>query len=78
MILLKLNDNNWIKSGPKLEGKPAMEHILSLYLACNPDPDRMCYSHFTVATGVSINSNTNDTVKRAILASYITWLSNDG
>jgi len=22
-----------------------------MYLAQNPDPDRMCYSHFTVATG---------------------------
>lgn len=22
-----------------------------MYLKTNPDPDRMCYSHFTVATG---------------------------
>lgn len=38
--------------GPKLEGKPAMEYVLKLYLAANPDPERSCYSHFTTATGV--------------------------
>lgn len=29
-----------------------MEYVLKLYMACNPDPDRSCYSHFTTATGV--------------------------
>lgn len=42
--------------GPKHEGKPAMEYVLSLYMAANPDPDRMCYSHFTVATGAFLKT----------------------
>ncbi|ODM98650.1 G protein alpha q subunit [Orchesella cincta] len=37
--------------GPKLDDVAAREFILhSLYLSQNPDPDRMCYSHFTCAT----------------------------
>ncbi|XP_043289813.1 G protein alpha q subunit isoform X2 [Venturia canescens] len=36
--------------GPKCDDKPAREFILKGYLAANPDPDRMCYSHFTAAT----------------------------
>ncbi|XP_058791378.1 G protein alpha q subunit isoform X5 [Phymastichus coffea] len=36
--------------GPKQQHEPAREYILAGYLACNPDPDRMCYSHYTVAT----------------------------
>ncbi|XP_066591425.1 guanine nucleotide-binding protein G(q) subunit alpha isoform X4 [Prorops nasuta] len=36
--------------GPKLDPIPAREYILKVYLSANPDPDRMCYSHFTVAT----------------------------
>ncbi|XP_011497344.1 PREDICTED: G protein alpha q subunit isoform X2 [Ceratosolen solmsi marchali] len=36
--------------GPKQQHEPAREFILKGYLACNPDPDRMCYSHFTAAT----------------------------
>ncbi|XP_063703071.1 G protein alpha q subunit isoform X4 [Culicoides brevitarsis] len=36
--------------GPKCDDKPAREYILKLYLRENPDPDRMCYSHFTAAT----------------------------
>lgn len=39
-------------TGPKQEGKSAMEYVLKLYMAANPDPDRSCYSHFTTATGV--------------------------
>lgn len=38
--------------GPKQDDKSAREYICKLYLACNPDPDRSCYSHFTTATGV--------------------------
>uniref|UniRef100_A0A1L8DMA3 Guanine nucleotide-binding protein subunit alpha n=1 Tax=Nyssomyia neivai TaxID=330878 RepID=A0A1L8DMA3_9DIPT len=36
--------------GPKLDDKAAREFILKQYLVCNPDPERMCYSHFTCAT----------------------------
>ncbi|XP_076648634.1 G protein alpha q subunit isoform X6 [Halictus rubicundus] len=36
--------------GPKLDSVPAREFILKVYLSSNPDPDRMCYSHFTCAT----------------------------
>ncbi|KOC69105.1 Guanine nucleotide-binding protein G(q) subunit alpha [Habropoda laboriosa] len=38
-------------TGPKQEDVPAREFILKVYLSSNPDPDRMCYSHFTCATG---------------------------
>ncbi|XP_076169600.1 G protein alpha q subunit isoform X1 [Ptiloglossa arizonensis] len=37
--------------GPKQQDVPAREFILKVYLSTNPDPDRMCYSHFTCATG---------------------------
>ncbi|XP_017760417.1 PREDICTED: guanine nucleotide-binding protein G(q) subunit alpha-like [Eufriesea mexicana] len=37
-------------NGPKQEHVPAREFILKVYLSTNPDPDRMCYSHFTCAT----------------------------
>ncbi|KAF0301782.1 Guanine nucleotide-binding protein G(q) subunit alpha [Amphibalanus amphitrite] len=37
--------------GPKHDDVAAREYILKMYLALNPDPDRMCYSHFTCATG---------------------------
>lgn len=30
-----------------------------MYLKTNPDPDRMCYSHFTVATGYISVHNIN-------------------
>jgi len=36
--------------GPKHDDKTAREFILQVYLVQNPDPDRMCYSHFTCAT----------------------------
>ncbi|XP_012340941.1 guanine nucleotide-binding protein G(q) subunit alpha isoform X4 [Apis florea] len=38
-------------NGPKQQAVPAREFILQVYLSSNPDPDRMCYSHFTCATG---------------------------
>ncbi|XP_078047447.1 G protein alpha q subunit isoform X1 [Augochlora pura] len=38
-------------TGPKYDSVPAREFILQVYLSSNPDPDRMCYSHFTCATG---------------------------
>ncbi|KAK9302066.1 hypothetical protein QLX08_005802 [Tetragonisca angustula] len=38
-------------NGPKQQSEPAREFILKVYLSTNPDPDRMCYSHFTCATG---------------------------
>ncbi|XP_043525096.1 G protein alpha q subunit isoform X5 [Frieseomelitta varia] len=37
-------------NGPKQQSEPAREFILKVYLSTNPDPDRMCYSHFTCAT----------------------------
>ena len=38
--------------GPKEDDKAARQFILEVYLAQNPDPERMCYSHFTCATGL--------------------------
>jgi hypothetical protein len=40
------------ETGPKQDNVAAQEFILKIYLSQNPDPDRMCYSHFTVATGL--------------------------
>jgi len=37
--------------GEKQDHIGAREHILKMYMQQNPDPDRSCYSHFTVATG---------------------------
>ncbi|KAK7586218.1 hypothetical protein V9T40_004094 [Parthenolecanium corni] len=37
--------------GPKQDLSAAQEFICKRYLETNPDPDRMCYSHFTTATG---------------------------
>ena len=39
-------------TGPKQDDKAARQYVLKLYLAQNPDPERMCYSHFTCATGL--------------------------
>ncbi|XP_015378974.1 PREDICTED: G protein alpha q subunit isoform X4 [Diuraphis noxia] len=36
--------------GSKQDNEAAQQYILKMYLKTNPDPDRMCYSHFTVAT----------------------------
>ncbi len=41
----------WNHKGPKQDDKAARQFILEVYLSQNPDPDRMCYSHFTCATG---------------------------
>ena len=38
-------------AGPSQDHKAARQFILDCYLAQNPDPERMCYSHFTCATG---------------------------
>lgn len=43
-----------VLTGPKYDHVPAREFILKIYLKQNPDPDRMCYSHFTAATGYVI------------------------
>ena len=43
--------------GPKQDHKAAREFILQVYLSSNPDADRMCYSHFTAATGHSVASS---------------------
>uniref|UniRef100_V9IF85 Guanine nucleotide-binding protein G(Q) subunit alpha n=1 Tax=Apis cerana TaxID=7461 RepID=V9IF85_APICE len=42
--------NKFYGIGPKQQAVPAREFILQVYLSSNPDPDRMCYSHFTCAT----------------------------
>lgn len=44
----------YVYTGPKYDHVPAREFILKDYLKQNPDPDRMCYSHFTAATGYVI------------------------
>lgn len=44
------------ETGPKQDNVAAQEFILKIYLSQNPDPDRMCYSHFTVATGLLMDS----------------------
>lgn len=36
--------------GPKQDHIAAKDYILKKFLKENPDPDRTCYSHFTVAT----------------------------
>jgi len=36
--------------GPKQDDKAARQFVCDTYLAQNPDPDRMCYSHFTCGT----------------------------
>jgi len=44
--------------GPKHDHVPAREFICQVYLRENPDKDRQCYSHFTVATGYRRSSLT--------------------
>lgn len=39
-------------SGAKGNAEDGKQFILKKYLACNPDPERQCYSHFTTATGL--------------------------
>ena len=46
-----LKFNTIVIPGPKQDDKAARQFILDCYLAQNPDPDRMCYSHFTCGTG---------------------------
>ncbi len=51
--LLWLNEGyRWLSwEGPKYDHIAAREFICKMYLDQNPSPDRMCYSHFTCATG---------------------------
>lgn len=51
MKMLSFRD---VLTGPKQDHIAAREFILKKYLAENPDPERMCYSHFTVATGLFV------------------------
>lgn len=39
-------------TGAKGNAEDGKQFILKKYLACNPDPERQCYSHFTTATGL--------------------------
>lgn len=55
-------------TGPKQDDKAARQFILEVYLAQNPDPDRMCYSHFTCATGQKrAYYNLNFRLKKALV-----------
>jgi len=52
--LMVLNTDFFFKQtfkGEKQDHIGAREYILKMYMQQNPDPDRSCYSHFTVATG---------------------------
>lgn len=39
--------------GPKRDAQSAREFILKMYVDLNPDNDKIIYSHFTCATGMS-------------------------
>lgn len=52
VIFVSISVNTFYGIGPKQQDVPAREFILKVYLSTNPDPDRMCYSHFTCATGL--------------------------
>lgn len=58
------------KIGPKQQDKPAKEFVLNLYMACNPDPERQTYSHFTTATGVFAMKNATTYTMRHLVLSY--------
>lgn len=51
--------NYFVLIGSKQDNEAAQQYILKMYLKTNPDPDRMCYSHFTVATGYKIRIKSN-------------------
>lgn len=51
MLTNKFKKHFFQKIGGKQDNDAAQQYILKMYLKTNPDPDRMCYSHFTVATG---------------------------
>jgi len=40
--------------GPSKDPIAAREFILAMFTDLNPDPDKVVYSHFTLATGVTI------------------------
>ena len=48
--------------GPKQDDKAARQFVCDTYLAQNPDPDRMCYSHFTCGTGQNQSHHLEDLV----------------
>ncbi|XP_043193112.1 guanine nucleotide-binding protein G(q) subunit alpha isoform X2 [Amphibalanus amphitrite] len=60
--------------GPKHDDVAAREYILKMYLALNPDPDRMCYSHFTCATDTEniklVFCAVKDTIMQAALKEF--------
>ncbi|XP_037926464.1 G protein alpha q subunit isoform X2 [Hermetia illucens] len=61
--------------GPKQDGVKAREYILkAVYLPCNPDPDRQCYSHFTTATDTEniklVFCAVKDTIMQAALKEF--------
>ena len=52
----------WLIPGPKQDDKTARAFICDTYLAQNPDPDRMCSSHFTCGTGQKQSHHLEDLV----------------
>lgn len=60
--------------GPKQDNVAAQNFILKMYLALNPDPDRMCYSHFTCATDTEniklVFCAVKDTIMQAALKEF--------
>jgi len=60
--------------GPKEDDKAARQFVLDCYLAQNPDPDRMCYSHFTCATDSEniklVFCAVKDTIMQSALAEF--------
>ncbi|XP_046453292.1 guanine nucleotide-binding protein G(q) subunit alpha isoform X2 [Daphnia pulex] len=60
--------------GPKQDHVSAREYILKMYMAMNPDPDRSCYSHFTVATDTEniklVFCAVKDTIMQTALKEY--------
>lgn len=48
--------------GPKQDHAAAKQFVLKKYLACNPDPERQCYSHFTTATGGPFSNTISNTI----------------
>nr|XP_040564710.1 G protein alpha q subunit isoform X6 [Lepeophtheirus salmonis] len=60
--------------GPKEDDKAARQFVLDCYLKQNPDPDRMCYSHFTCATDTEniklVFCAVKDTIMQAALKEF--------
>ncbi|KAL5285804.1 GNAQ.2 family protein [Megaselia abdita] len=60
--------------GAKGNAEDGKQFILKKYLACNPDPERQCYSHFTTATDTEniklVFCAVKDTILQAALKEF--------